>query len=132
MTVQPHVATTLQAPVLTAEAEDVRTILGYLRLTQSSPEAQEITGLSKSAISELLSGKRIRDTARRRHIAYVAGIVKELSSARFASTGTRDRGKSAIGWLHTARVDTSRGQKSPLELLADTDLTIEALDQLHR
>lgn len=132
MTAQRQTIATLQAPTLTAEAEDLRSILSYLGLSQSSLETQQITGLSKSGISELLNGQRSRDSGRRRHIAIVAAVVRELSSARRAATGTSDRGKSAIGWLHTARVDTSRGRKSPLELLADTNLAIEALDRLQR
>ncbi len=120
------------APSFTSETDDLQTILSYLGIQQSSTEAQRITGLSKSAISEVLSGKRPRDTHRRRHIAIVASVIHELSSARSASTGSPERGKSAIGWLHAAAVHTSRGQVAPLEVLADTDLALEALDGLRR
>lgn len=122
----------MPAPSLTAEAEDIRTIIGYLGLSQSSDEVQQITGLAKSAISEVLGGQRARDTARRRHIAIVASLVTRLSQGRRAATGASARGKSAVGWLHTARVATSRGDKTPLQVLADTNLAIEALNDLVR
>jgi hypothetical protein len=122
----------ITVPVLTSESEDVRAILAYLGLPQSSVEASRITGLSKSAISDVLSGKRTRDTHQRRHIAVVATVIQELAATRSAATGSADRGKSAIGWLHTAAVETSRGSVTPLEVLSDTDLALEALDGLRR
>lgn len=122
----------MPVPNLTAEAEDIRTIIGYLGLSQSSEEVQQITGLAKSAISEVLSGQRPRDTSRRRHIAIVAAVVKRLSEGRRAATRTSSRGKSAVGWLHTAPVVTSRGIKTPIQVLADTDLAKEALYDLMR
>jgi transcriptional regulator with XRE-family HTH domain len=122
----------MPVPTLTTEADDVRAIVRYLGLAQSSREALEITGLSKSAISEVLSGRRRRDTARRRHIAIAAEVIRRLADARRASTTTSERGASAIGWLHTARVETSRGPRTPLEVLADTDLAMEALAELTR
>jgi transcriptional regulator with XRE-family HTH domain len=115
-----------------SEADDLRAILEYLGVGQSSAEATTITGLSKSAISEVLSGKRRRDTSRRRHIAIVAAVTRELGAARSAATASSDRGASAIGWLHTAAVETSRGRKTPLDLLRDTKLALEALDELRR
>jgi len=122
--------TYMPIPHLTSEAEDIRTIIGCLGLSQSSAEVQQITGLAKSAISEMLSGRRARDTAKRRHIAIVAAVVKRLSEGRLAATGTGERGRSAIGWLHTAQVATSRGIKTPIQVLADTDLAKEALSDL--
>lgn len=122
----------MMVPVLTTEQDDLLAILGYLGIAQSSVEAQRITGLTKSGISELLRGKRSRDTGRRRHIAIVAAVIRNLSEARAASTGTPVRGNSAVGWLHTARVDTSAGPQTPLAVLSDTDLALEALDALQR
>lgn len=116
----------------TSEADDLRTIIVYLGLSQSSEEAQQITGLAKSAISEVLSGRRRRDTARRRHIAIVAAVVRQLAEGRQAATGTGARRITAIGWLHTAAVETSRGTKSPILVFGDTDLVKEALDGLRR
>jgi hypothetical protein len=116
----------------TSEADDLRTIIVYLGLGQSSEEAQQITGLAKSAISEVLSGRRRRDTARRRHIAIVAAVVRELAEGPQAATGTGARRITAIGWLHTAAVETSRGTKSPILVFGDTDLVKEALDGLRR
>jgi hypothetical protein len=116
----------------TSEADDLRTIIVYLGLGQSSEEAQQITGLAKSAISEVLSGRRRRDTARRRHIAIVAAVVRQLAEGRQAATGTGARRLTAIGWLHTAAVETSRGTKSPILVFGDTDLVKEALDGLRR
>lgn len=123
-------STTLGTPVRTHEADDVRVILSYLGLPQSSIEAQAITGLNKSAISELLNGHRVRDTKQRRHIAIVAELIRALRGARAASTGRSERGASALGWLHSARVRTSRGMRNPLQILSDTDLAVEALDRL--
>lgn len=117
---------------LTSEADDLRTIIVYLGLGQSSEEAQQITGLAKSAISEVLSGRRRRDTARRRHIAIVAAVVRHLAEGRRAATGTDARRITAVGWLHTAAVETSRGTKTPILVFADTDLANEALSGLWR
>ena len=116
----------------TSEADDLRTIIGYLGVGQSSEEALLITGLAKSAISEVLSGRRTHDTARRRHIAVVAAVVRHLAEGRRAATGTVDRRVTAVGWLHTAAVKTSRGTKTPILVLADTDLAEEALTELQR
>ena len=74
--------TTLPDLEWTSEADDLRTILIYLGLGQSSEEALQITGLAKSAISEVLSGRRRRDTARRRHIAMVAAVGRARRSGR--------------------------------------------------
>jgi hypothetical protein len=122
----------LQPVRFSSEAEDLQTILAYLAIRQSSAEAQRITGLSKSAISEILAGRRRRETARRVHIAVVANVVRDLMSARKAATGSEARGKSAIGWLYASTVETSRGRRSALEVLSDPVLAIEALDQLRR
>jgi hypothetical protein len=109
----------------TSEADDLRTIFVYLGLGQSSEEAQQITGLAKSAISEVLRG-------RRRHIALVAAVVRQLAEGRQAATGTAARPKTAVGWLYTAAVKTSRGTKAPILVFGDTDLVKEALDGLRR
>lgn len=122
----------LPLPELTTEAEDIRAIIGYLGLAQSSSEIQQITGLAKSAISEVLSGQRTRDTSKRRHIAIVAAVVRRLSQGRRAATGSNARGQSAVGWLHTAPVATSQGRLTPLQVLADTELAKEALLELTR
>lgn len=99
-------------------------------MAQSSAEIQQITGLTKSAISEVLSGRRTRDTAKRRHIAIVAAVVTRLSEGRRAATGTTDRAQSAIGWLHTAQVDTTGGVMTPIQVLADAALAEQALVEL--
>jgi hypothetical protein len=117
---------------LTSEANDLRTIIVYLGVGQSSDEAQQITGLAKSAISEVLRGRRRRDTGRRRHIAIVAAVVRHLAEARRAATEIDVRGMTAIGWLHTAAVETSRGTRTPIQVLADTGLAEEALIDLQR
>jgi hypothetical protein len=122
----------LEIPEMRSEAEDIRTIIDYLGISQSSSEAKRITGLTKSGLSEVLAGRRRRDTSRRVHIAVVAAIVRGLSAARLASTGERERGRSAIGWLHAGRVDTSVGRRSPLDVLSDDALAVEALDDLWR
>ena len=83
--------------VRTSEAEDLRSILAYLEVRQSSVEAQRITGLSKSAISEVLGGKRARNTRRRQHIAVVAAIVHELAATRLAATGSAERRRTGSG-----------------------------------
>ncbi len=126
------VAVRLGPPNHTSEADDLRDILGYLGIAQSSAEARQITGLSKSAISEVLSGRRKRETSRRTHIAVVAEVIRQLRAARLMATGAPARGKSAIGWLHATRIDTSRGSLSPLAILSDTALAQEALDGLAR
>jgi hypothetical protein len=40
--------TPIGTPVFTSGADDIRLIFGYLRVAQSSPETQAITGLTKS------------------------------------------------------------------------------------
>jgi len=117
---------------LSSEADDLRTIIAYLGVGQSSEEVQQITGLAKSAISEVLSGRRTRDTARRRHIAVVAAVVRQLAERRRAATGTGERRVTAVGWLHTAAVKTSRGTKTPILVFADAELAEEALTELRR
>ena len=126
------ITVTLAPPIHTSEADDLREILGYLGISQSSTEARAITGLSKSAISEVLRGRRTRDTNRRTHIAVVAEVMRHLQTARAAATGAPERGRSAIGWLHATRAETSRGMESPLTILSDTSLALEALDGLNR
>ena len=123
---------TMPAIELTSEAEDIRTVLVYLGVGQSSQEAQQITGLAKSAISEVLSGRRTRDTGKRRHIAVVAAVVRHLAEGRRAASGTEARQMTAVGWLHTAAVKTSKGTMPPILVLADTDLAKEALNGLRR
>jgi len=122
----------LALPTFTDEREDLETILSYLAIPQSSAEAERITGLAKSTISELLNGRRARGTHRQRHIAIVAALIRELRAIRQASTGTPERGKTALGWLHAGRIRTSQGVRTPLEVLADTALAQEALDSLYR
>lgn len=65
----------IAGPKRTSEAEDLRQILGYLGLAQSSAEAVQITGLTKSAIS----GDEHRDLVRlvqARHVLeHQRGIV---------------------------------------------------------
>jgi len=124
--------TTMPPIELSSEADDLRTIIAYLGVGQSSEEVQQITGLAKSAISEVLSGRRTRDTARRRHIAVVAAVVRQLAERRRAATGTGERRVTAVGWLHTAAVKTSRGTKTPILVFADAELAEEALTELRR
>jgi hypothetical protein len=117
---------------LTTEAEDLRTIVEYLGILPSSPEVQSITGLTESAIADLLSGRRVRSTRRHTHIAVVASVIRRLAEARQAASLTADRGDSAMGWLHTAQLSTSVGIQTPLAVLSDTSLALEALDGLER
>ena len=77
----------MPAPMHTAEREDLETIVSYLGIGQSSDEIRRITGLDKSAISEILNDKRVRDTRQRRHLAIVAEVIRHLRSVREASTG---------------------------------------------
>lgn len=114
-------------PRFGSEADDLRLIFGYLRIPPTGPEAQRITGLGKSTISEILAGKRVRNSRRRPHIALVAELIRDLQSARRAATGSQERGASASGWLHAGRVETSRGVRSPLSVLAETDLVREQI-----
>lgn len=117
---------------MTTEAEDLRAIVDYLGILPSSPEAQSITGLTESAIADLMSGHRVRPTSRRAHIGVVASVIRRLVEVRQTATLTTNRGGSALGWLHTAQISTSIGIKSPLAVLSDTSLAIEALDGLER
>jgi hypothetical protein len=127
-TLRPGIGT----PLFTTEADDIRVIVGYLGIAQSSQEAQAITGLSKSGISEVLAGRRPRGTGRKRHIAVVAAVIRDLAAARSAATGASTRGESALGWLYAGRVATTLGPKTPIEVLSNTDLALEALDDLVR
>lgn len=122
----------LPTPVHTSEREDLELVVRYLGLPQSSTEIQQITGLSKSAISEILNDQRVRDTRQRRHLAIVAELIRQLRASRKAVTGSAERGKSALGWLHSARVATSRGTRTPLEVLSDTHLALEAIGDTWR
>ena len=115
------------APRFSGEADDLRQIFDYLRIPPTGPEAQRITGLGKSTISEILTDQRVRDSRRRPHVALVAELIGDLKRARRASTGTLNRGGSASGWLHAGRVETSRGVRTPLEVLADSELVREQL-----
>lgn len=117
----------LSPPRYVSEADDLRLIFDYLRIAATGPEAQRITGLGKSTISEVLAGQRVRDTRRRPHVALVAELIRDLQRARAAATGTADRRASAAGWLHAGRVVTQQGTLSPIEVLADTDLVREQL-----
>ena len=117
---------------MTTEAEDLRAIVEYLGILPSSPEAQSITGLTEAAISDLLSGRLVRPTSRHAHIAVVASVVRRLVDARQAATLSTDRGGSVLGWLHTAQISTSVGIQTPLAVLSDTSLALEALDGLER
>ncbi len=114
-------------PRFSTEADDLRLIFEYLRISPTGPEGQRITGLGKSTISEILAGQRVRDSRRRSHVALVAELISDLRQARRSGTGSADRRATAIGWLHAGRVETSRGIRSPIELLADTELVREQL-----
>lgn len=115
-----------------ALAADLRGILDYLELAPTSTEIQRITGLSAAQIEKALRGDIAGDAERREHIAIVASVVGDLAAVRVASTGSRSRGQPAADWLRGARVETSRGILSPLELLSDPLLAREALDLLRR
>ncbi|MCY7417059.1 MAG: hypothetical protein LH650_00930 [Chloroflexi bacterium] len=119
-------------PVFSSETEDIKTIIHYLGIAQSSVEAIRITGLTKSGISEVLGGHRVATTRQARHIAIVAAVIRRLEDVRQSTTGTRTRGASAIGWLYSARIMTGDGMKSPLEVLSDPGLALEQLDALSR
>jgi hypothetical protein len=58
----------------------------------------------------------------------VAAVVRHLAEGRRAAAGTGARRTTAIGWLHTAAIETSRGTKTPILVFGDTDLVKEALD----
>ena len=118
-------------PPTRTEADDVRLIVRYLGIRPSSWECQIITGLSKSSISDLLNGKRSRGTRRQRHIAIAAEVVERLAAARIAATGTDSRVPSTR-WLRSAQVATSRGTRTPLEVLGDSELASEVLEGLRR
>jgi hypothetical protein len=109
-------------------AEDLRAIVEYLGLNPSSADLQEITGLDEVALSAGLLGGGIEELSRRRHVAIVATVVRHLAAARQIAAGQTDRGTSASGWLHSARIETSRGIRSPIQVLADPVLAAEALN----
>lgn len=113
-------------------ADDLRAILSYLDIAQTSAEAQRITGLTTSALTDALSGKPVRNVTRRWHIAVVASIVRDLAAARMFATGTPERAMPAAQWLHSAVVVTSVGPRAPIEILSDPALALEALDELRR
>lgn len=118
------------APRFGSETDDLRLIFDYLGIPPTSGEAQHITGLGKSTISEILAGKQVRESRWRLHIALGAELVRDLQDARRASTGSASRGAPARGWLHAERVFTSRGTRSPVEVMVDTDLVREQLGPL--
>lgn len=113
-------------------ADDLRAILSYLDIAATSVDAQRITGLAPSAMSDALSGIPVRNVARRRHIAVVASIVRDLAAARMFATGVPERAMPAAQWLHSAVVVTSVGRRAPIEIFSDADLALEALDALRR
>jgi hypothetical protein len=106
--------------------------MSYFGLAATSPELLKITGLGSSAIVEILQRLDHSDTSRRHHIGVVAAVVERLAAGRAASTGSGLRRSQASDWLTKARISTSRGDLSPLEILADADLAKEALDDLMR
>lgn len=122
----------LSVPRTATEADDIRTVMDYLGLSPTSPELLTITGLGPVAITAILRGRSRVGRSRRRHIRVVAAVIERLAAGRGASTGTGWRGTPAAGWLSAARISTSRGVRSPLEILADADLASEALDDLMR
>jgi hypothetical protein len=73
---------------------------------------------------------RLGDLRRRHHVATVATVVRQLEAGRQFATGQTHRGESASSWLHSARVETSKGAKTPLETLSDPLLAAEALNSL--
>ena len=113
-------------------ADDLRAILSYLGIEASSRDALRITGLTASSLSDALAGKPVRNVTRRRHIAVVASLVRDLAAARTAATGEPQRPLPARRWLHSTVVVTSAGPRSPIEILSDAGLALEALDELRR
>ena len=114
------------------ELEDIGTIFGYLGLDASSAAAQRILGLTQSQISDVVTGRGVRDPSTRRHIATVAAVIERLAAARAASTGSRYRIAPADVWLELAAVETSQGLRTPVEILADRELCNEVLRELTR
>lgn len=106
--------------------------MSYLGIDATSREAFRITGLTASSLSDALAGKPVRDATRRRHIAVVASLIRDLAAARTAATGEPERPVPATSWLHSAVVVTSAGPRSPIEILSDPGLALEALDELRR
>jgi hypothetical protein len=116
----------------TSDSDNLEAIIGYLDLPQASEEVQRITGLTESAIVDVLRGQAIEDTAQRRHVEVVAQVLRLLADARLSATRSAERGKPAAGWLHSGLVTTGRGSKTPIEVLADADLAAAALVALRR
>jgi hypothetical protein len=91
-----------------------------------------ITGLSPADLDRVLEGMSDAPERIRHHIGIAAAIVRVLAAGREAATGSRHRPASARDWLHTGQVLTSRGLRSPIDVLSDTVLAEEALDELQR
>ena len=111
-------------------AHDLRAIVEYLGLSPSDQDMHAITGLDQATISAGLLGGGIDDVARRSHVTAVATVIRHLKAGRQIATGEADRGSSASGWLHSARVETSLGLRTPLEVLSDPVLALEVLNDL--
>lgn len=72
-----------------------------------------------------MSGPRQRATEMRRQFETAAALIERLRQGRSAATGSDEWGISVEEWLHSGRIPTSRGIKSPLEILSDTSLAID-------
>ncbi len=114
------------------DGDNLAEILSYLDLLPTSEEAQRITGLTEATISDVLRGQPIPDAAARGHIEVVTELVGLLAQGRAAGTGSADRGVSAKSWLRSGAVATSRGTRTPIEILTDSDLAAEMLRGLRR
>lgn len=126
------VCTPESAEVTPSEADETLAIAAYLRIDEMSAEVQAIVSLSESTNPDLMSGRHQGATKMRGHIDTAAALIERLNQARPAAMGVDDRGASAEEWLHSARIPTSRGIKSPFEILADTSLAMDALGELLR
>lgn len=113
-------------------ADDLRAILDYLGLAPDDPEMVLITGLPPADLDRVLQGSGDVPERIRHHIGITAAIVRVLAAGREAATGSRHRPASARDWLHTGQVLTSRGLLAPIDVLSDTALAEEALDEMQR
>ncbi len=113
-----------------SEADEILVIAAYLGIEELSAEIQAIVGQTGTTISDLPSGRRRKDAEMRGHIDTVTAVIERLRNARSASTGRDERDTAAGEWLRSARIPTSRGIKSPLEILGDTSLAMDALRDL--
>ena len=113
---------------LPTEKEDLLTTSEYLGIRPDGIYMLIISGLNPDILTLVLNGS-LEESSNRNHTKIVGDLTRILRLHSAFTTGNPLRGEPAINWLETGKIHTSEGEKTPLEVFADTKLATETRDE---